>query len=74
MNIWWLQSVYIKKSFRRKGVFKQMLKNIKERAVENNVDTLRLYVHSNNVNAKQVYNRMKLIKKDYDFYQINLKK
>jgi ribosomal protein S18 acetylase RimI-like enzyme len=74
MDIWWLQSVYIKKSFRRKGVFKQMLKNIKVMAVENNVDTLRLYVHSDNFDAKQVYDRMKLIKKNYDFYQIKLKK
>ena len=71
-NIWWLQSVYINNSWRKKGVFKQLLKNIKERALENNVDTLRLYVHSNNIEAKQVYHQVKMIKKSYDFYQIKL--
>ena len=71
-NIWWLQSVYINISWRKKGVFKQLLKNIKERALENNVDTLRLYVHSNNIEAKQVYHQVKMIKKSYDFYQIKL--
>jgi len=71
-NIWWFQSVYINKSWRKKGVFKQLFKTIKERALENNVDTLRLYVHSNNIEAKQVYHQVKLIKKSYDFYQITL--
>jgi GNAT superfamily N-acetyltransferase len=73
-NIWWLQSIYIPKSWRKKGVFKKLLKTIKERAIKNKVDTLRLYVYSNNINAKKVYNQVKMIKKSYDFYQIILKK
>jgi L-amino acid N-acyltransferase YncA len=72
-NIWWLQSVYIPKPWRMKGVFKQLFKTIKEVALENNVKTLRLYVHSNNIKAKQVYHKVKMIKKPYDFYQIKLK-
>jgi len=72
-NIWWLQSVYILKPWRMKGVFKQLFKTIKEMALENKVKTLRLYVHSNNIKAKKVYNQVKMIKKYYDFYQIKLK-
>lgn len=72
-NIWWLQSIYIPKPWRMKGVFKQLFITIKEMALENNVKTLRLYVHSNNIKAKKVYNQVKMIKKSYDFYQIKLK-
>jgi len=72
-NIWWLQSVYILKPWRMKGVFKHLFKTIKEMALENNVNILRLYVHSNNIKAKQVYDQLKMIKKSYDFYQIKLK-
>jgi GNAT superfamily N-acetyltransferase len=73
-NIWWLQSIYVHKFWRKKGVFKKLLKTIKEKAIENKVDTLRLYVYSNNINAKKVYSQVKMIKKSYDFYQIKLNK
>ena len=72
-NIWWLQSIYIPKPWRMKGVFKQLFITIKDLALKNNVKTLRLYVHSNNIKAKKVYNQVKMIKKSYDFYQIKLK-
>lgn len=72
-NIWWLQSVYIPKPWRLKGVFKQLFITIKDLALKNNVKTLKLYVHSNNIKAKQVYHKVKMIKKPYDFYQIKLK-
>jgi len=71
-NIWWLQSVYVRKGWRRKGIFTQLLKTIKQRALEHNVDVLRLYVHKNNKNAKKTYQQLKMIKEPYDIYQMEL--
>ena len=47
-NVWWLQSVYVDESWRRKGVFRQLFEAIKKTARKNNVDVLRLYVYNSN--------------------------
>lgn len=71
-TIWWLQSVYVHKAWRQKGIFTQLLKTIKQRASEHNVDVLRLYVRKNNEKAKKAYQRVKMIKEPYDIYQMEL--
>jgi N-acetylglutamate synthase-like GNAT family acetyltransferase len=72
-NIWWLQSVYVNKFCRQKGIFKELFNNIKRRASNQNIDTLRLYVHSNNKNAKKVYHQIKMIEVPYNIFQMKLK-
>jgi ribosomal protein S18 acetylase RimI-like enzyme len=70
--IWWIQSVYVVNSFRKKGIFKQLFNNIKIRAIENNVDTLRLYVYENNLLAKKAYEKIKMSKGPYEFFEYKI--
>jgi ribosomal protein S18 acetylase RimI-like enzyme len=71
-TIWWLQSVYVKENYRVKGIFKHLVKEIKNMASENNVDIVRLYVHNDNVKAVKIYRRMGMKKKPYTIYQLSL--
>lgn len=69
-NIWWLQSVYVKKNCRGKGIFKRLVENIKKRAIKNNVEILRLYVYDNNKEAKEVYKRVNMEIKPYEIFEL----
>lgn len=70
--IWWIQSVYVVNSFRKKGVLKQLFNSIKNRAIENNIDTLRLYVYKDNLLAKKAYEKIKMSKKPYEFFEYKI--
>jgi len=71
-NTWWLQSVFVDKSYRQKGVFSKMLQYVKKKAYENHVDVIRLYVHNDNINAMKAYEKTSMAKKPYTIYQISL--
>jgi len=60
-NMWWIQSVYVKKAWRKKGIFRILVEEIKKLAKENNVDIIRLYVHNHNKNAMKVYEKLGMI-------------
>ncbi len=55
-TIFWIQSVYVAASHRKKGVFKQMYQHIRQ-LVNDDPDFkgIRLYVDNSNEAAKQVY-------------------
>lgn len=55
-NVWWLQSVYVKESHRKKKVFSAMYENIRQ-MIKNDpgILGLRLYVDKSNERAQQVY-------------------
>lgn len=72
MFIWWIQSVYVDKSNRKRGIFNNLINHIKIMAKQNSIKILKLYVHKNNKNAKKVYGRIGMSKKSYDIYQIDL--
>ena len=73
MFIWWIQSVYVDKSNRKRGVFNNLINHIKIMAKQNSIKILKLYVHKNNKNAKKVYERSGMLKKkSYDIFQIDL--
>lgn len=57
-NTWWLQSVYVAKEWRRKGVFKRLFEEAWLRAAKEGVGILRLYVHHGNRRAMNVYGRL----------------
>lgn len=58
-QFWWLQSVYVAKEFRRRGVFKAMYAEVRMRAEQNaNVCGFRLYVERQNSRAQQTYDRL----------------
>ena len=67
--MWWIQSVYIKKDYRRKGVFKMLFGMVEEMARKNSVSVIRLYVHSENRDAARVYERIGMEKTPYLIYQ-----
>lgn len=73
-NIWWLQSVYVKKDYRRKGIFKHLIKEIKKMAKKNNIQIIRLYVYNKNIAAKEVYKKVKMEKKSYEIFELSIEK
>ena len=56
---WWIQSVYVREEFRRKGVFSNLYKTVKMRAKkEANVCGVRLYVEQFNNIAQSTYSSL----------------
>jgi ribosomal protein S18 acetylase RimI-like enzyme len=72
-TIWWIQSVYVDKSYRRMGVFKNLLNTIKKIAKGKNIINLKLYVHKDNKNAKKVYEKIGMKIESYNIYQLEIK-
>ncbi len=68
-TIWWVQSVYIKKDHRKKGIFTQLLKEIKKLAEQSHVSLFRLYVFDQNNPAIEVYKKQGWKKEPYLFFQ-----
>lgn len=71
-NTWWLQSVFVDRSCRKKGVFTKMFEHVKNQASENDVNTIKLYVHNDNTNAIKAYEKINMINKPYKIYQVSL--
>ncbi len=68
--IWWIQSVYIQKPYRRAGIFSKMydfVKNMAEK--ESAVKGLRLYVEKNNVTAQMTYSKLGMEETHYKLYE-----
>lgn len=69
-TIWWVQSVYVQKQWRKKGVFVKLLQYVQDQARINQVHILRLYVHEHNTAAQKVYQKTGMEKQPYIFYQL----
>ena len=55
-QFWWIQSVYVAKSFRRRGIYREMYLFVKSKAEESReVCGFRLYVERENSAAQQTY-------------------
>ncbi len=71
-NFWWIQSVYVQKDFRGKGVFKSLFEHVRSLAnKEKNVCGLRLYVEKHNSRARQAYERLGMKKTRYEMYEVD---
>ncbi|MCI0706677.1 MAG: GNAT family N-acetyltransferase [Ignavibacteriae bacterium] len=69
---WWIQSVYVQKDYRGKGVFKAMFEHLRTLAKqEQTVCGLRLYVEEHNSRAQQTYERLGMKKTYYDMYELD---
>jgi len=56
---WWLQSVYVRPDYRRRGVFRQLYETAHEKAASDPaVVGLNLYVYKNNQTAQDAYRRL----------------
>ncbi len=69
-EFWWIQSVYVKKDFRRCGVFRALYQTVRKRAEEvSRVCGCRLYVERENYAAQAVYARMGLVETSYKVFE-----
>jgi len=67
---WWLQSVYVRPDFRRRGVFRALYQALQQEAESRpDVCGLRLYVERENNNAQQTYQSMAMNKTPYLMYE-----
>ena len=56
---WWIQSVYVTPSHRRRGVFRALYDHVRSLArAQPDVVGLRLYVHEHNTRAMRTYERL----------------
>ncbi len=71
--VWWIHSVYVIPSERRRGVFRQFFGVIRKDAADaGNVKGLRLYVEKENSPAKQCYEKLGMTSQRYDLYELML--
>ena len=69
-DVLWIHSVYIKKEFRRKGLFKFMYEELKrEVELNDNLAGLRLYVDKTNSVAQEVYQKLEMSKEHYELFE-----
>ncbi|MEM6429011.1 MAG: GNAT family N-acetyltransferase [Deinococcota bacterium] len=67
---WWIQSVYVLPSHRRKGIYRKLYEFVKDRANEdNNVCGFRLYVEKDNLPARRTYEALCMKELDYKMYE-----
>jgi GNAT superfamily N-acetyltransferase len=66
-DFWWLQSVYVRSDFRRRGVFQALFDHVKASAkLKGNVAGIRLYMETNNETARAAYHRLGLKETHYE--------
>ncbi len=70
-NVLWIQSVYILKDFRARGIFKELYTYIKEKVTSNSNDFrgIRLYVDKTNEAAQKVYDKLGMENHHYEMYE-----
>lgn len=67
--VWWIQSVYVRPEWRKKGVFAAMYAHVEDLAHKQDVAGLRLYVEKNNLGAKKVYAKLGMSDTHYDMFE-----
>nr|WP_246202779.1 GNAT family N-acetyltransferase [Fulvivirga lutimaris] len=69
-TVWWIQSVYVIKEHRGKGIFKAMYEYIKAMVEEDEtLKGIRLYVEKENTKAQAVYERIGMTAEHYKLYE-----
>ena len=70
---WWIQSVYVKKRWRRKGVYSHQYEEVKKLSFSaGNVCGIRLYVEKENKIAQSVYKNLGMYNTKYLLYETEL--
>ena len=69
--IWWLQSVYVHRDFRRIGVFRELFRHLQALARgQKEVCTLRLYMHAENHTARGAYEKLGMSRTQYEVFEL----
>ena len=68
--MWWIQSVYVRTEYRKKGIFRSLFKHIEHLARNRpDVKALRLYVMKNNSSGKNTYKTLGMQDSGYIVYE-----
>lgn len=68
-NVWWIQSVYVAKSHRRRGIYRQLHFYVRDMARAARVRGLRLYVERDNEAAHAAYDSLGMTPSAYVMYE-----
>ena len=67
---WWIQSVYVKPQWRRKGLYRAMYLKVKTLSEANSeVCGFRLYVENENIRAQSTYESLGMTQTHYKMYE-----
>lgn len=68
--IWWIQSVYVRPGYRRKGVYTALHEYVRNMLAEDSsIRGLRLYVEKNNEAARGTYESLGMYETNYRLYE-----
>ena len=71
-TFWWIQSVFVDATFRRRGVYRAMHTHIHDMArSRDDICGIRLYVERSNRVAQRTYDSLGMSKSHYDMYEID---
>lgn len=69
---WWIQSVYVRKEYRERKVFRSLYEKVTAMAKEQgNVCGIRLYVERDNTTAHAVYQKLGMHVTDYHLLEVD---
>jgi len=69
-SYWWIQSVYVAPSSRKRGVYKRLHRYVESAARSaGDICGLRLYVDAANAAAKSVYKKLGMSESRYEFFE-----
>lgn len=68
-DIWWIQSVYVSREHRRRGVYRQLHLHVRDMARAAGVIGLRLYVEGDNEAARTAYASLGMHPSTYVMYE-----
>lgn len=66
---WWIQSVFIRAEYRRRGAFTYMFEEVRRYAISEGAASLRLYVDRTNVKAQNCYKKQGMDECHYLMYE-----
>lgn len=67
--LWWIQSVHVAPTHRRRGVYRALHTEVMRRARAANVAGVRLYVHASNTSAQATYVALGMHDSDYRVFE-----
>jgi ribosomal protein S18 acetylase RimI-like enzyme len=69
-DFWWIQSVYVRSEWRRKGVYKALYRHVQSLAAQDPaVCGFRLYVERDNARAQETYRALGMTQTHYQVYE-----
>ena len=71
-TFWWVQSVYVRPEYRRRGIYTRICRQVMEEAQAlGSVCGFRLYVDKRNSRAQNVYEHLGFRRTNYEMYEVD---